>query len=259
MRLHTAFCTHRGSTPGQQDAVLVGTCVHQADDLEAPLMIDDGVLVAIADGLAVSPRSGQVSRILLEILPAILRDHPEWLRDGLLSNRHLREAHVRLCERAERLPRLRGGASTLVAAQVHEDRVAILNCGDSRAYLRQVNGDIRQLSCDHTELQRLRDAGIAAEGVEYASLYDVLTDCIGTDPDDGAFAIHRVEARLAAGDLLVLCSDGVHDVLAEADWHRILRASGDPPTLVAATRRAVLRAGAPDNFSVIALARTTSG
>ncbi|NCT66659.1 MAG: serine/threonine-protein phosphatase [Rhodanobacteraceae bacterium] len=259
MHLHAAFCTHRGSPPGQQDAVLVGTRVHQAMDLEAQVVIDHGMLAAIADGLAVSPRSGRVSRTLLELLPAIVREHPDWLRDDLLANRHLREAHTRLCDRAERSPGLRGGASTLVAAQVREDRVAILNCGDSRAYLRRADGDIGQLSRDHTELQRLRDAGIAGEGVEYASLYDMLTDCIGTDPDDSDFSIHRVEARLAMGDLLVPCSDGVHDVLAEADWHRILRASGDPPTLIAATRHAVPRAGAPDNFSVIALARTTSG
>ena len=260
MSLQIAFCTHRGSTLGQQDSVLIGTQVHQADDLESQSVIEGTeVLLAIADGVAASDRSGFVSRALLELLPKAKQEHPEWLRDGLLSNRHLREAHTRLCERAERLPRLRGGASTIVAAHVREEHVTILNCGDSRAYIRLADGNIRQLSRDHTELQQLLDSGEADEGVQYASFYDRLTDCIATDPDESDFAIHRVEMRLAAGDLLVLCSDGVHDILPEQEWHDILRASSDPEALVSTTRSAVLRAGASDNFSVIAAAMAVVG
>ena len=260
MSVCIAFCTHRGSTPGQQDSILIGTQVYQADDLECQLVIEGAeALLAIADGLAVSDRSGFVSRALLELLLMALKENPHWLRDGLLSNRHIREAHKLLCERAERVPRLRGGASTIVAAHVCEDHVAILNCGDSRAYIRMADGTIRQLSRDHTELQRLRDSGIADEGVQYASLYDMLTDCIATDPDESDFAINRVEARLGPGDLLVLCSDGVHDILPEIEWHDILRSSSNPEALTARTRSAVLRAGASDNFSVIAAGVSATG
>jgi len=254
MPLQIAFCTHRGATPGQQDSVLVGASVHQGADLEVRAIIDDDtLLVAIADGLAVSPRSAAVSRALLEQLAIALPQCDD------MPGRRLREAHRLLCEHAKRHPRLRGGASTIVAAQVTESRIAVSNCGDSRAYLRSANGDVRQLSRDHTELQRLIEAGSATEGTEYASFYDVLTDCITTDPDESDFAIHGREARLDPGDLLVLCSDGVHDVLAKADWHTMLGAADNPATLVSATRTAVLAAGAPDNFSVIAVSRTIVG
>lgn len=260
MSFEIAFCTHRGSTPGQQDSVLIDTQVYQADDLESqPFIEGSELLLAVADGLAVNERSGFVSRALLSALPSALKMNPEWLREGLLSNRHLREAHLVLCQRAERIPHLRGGASKIVAAHIREDRVAILNCGDSRAYIRFADGNIRQLSRDHTELQQLRESGVADKGVQYASLYDRLTDCIETDPDESDFAIHRVETRLGAGDLLVLCSDGVHDMLSEYVWHDILRAASDTARLVSATRRALLQAGASDNFSAIAVAVVTAG
>jgi len=110
MPIRIAFCTHRGSTPGQQDSVLIGSQVHQHDDFESHADLDStALLLAIADGLAVSPRSGDVSRALLDVFPKAVQNNPQWLRDGLLSNRHLREAHTLLCDRAARQPRLRGG------------------------------------------------------------------------------------------------------------------------------------------------------
>lgn len=258
MPIRIAFCTHRGSTPGQQDSVLIGSQVHQHDDLASHVDVEStAMLLAIADGLAVSPRSGDVSRALLEVFSKALDDNPQWLRDGLLSNRHLREAHTRLCDRAARQPRLRGGASTIVAAYVREDHVAIINCGDSRAYVRRANGDIGQLSRDHTELQQMLESGDVEAGTDYASIYDRLTDWIETNSNESDFAIHRDEIRLEAADLLVLCSDGVHDVLPQPQWHDIMRASSDPATMVATTRSSVLEAGAFDNFSVIAAAITT--
>lgn len=254
MPFQIACCTHRGATPGQQDSVLIGTVVHQDADLEVQTLVDDdSILVAIADGLSVSARSAAVSHALLERLP-IAVPHGD-----TLSGRHLREAQRLLCERAQRIPRLRGGASTIVAARVTVGHITVLNCGDSRAYLRSASGDVRQLSRDHTELQYLIETGAASKNVEYASIYDVLTDCITADPNDTDFAIHRGEACLAPGDLLALCSDSVHDVLTKVDWHTMLGTAADPAALVSATRAAVLAAGAPDNFSVIAVSNVIIG
>lgn len=259
MPIRIAFCTNIGSTPGQQDSILIGTQVYQDDDLDTHADCDGNeVLLAIADGLAVSAQSGHVSRALLEVFAKAVPNNPQWLHDGVLSNRHLREAHLKLCDRAALKPRLRGGACTIVAAHIHENKLAIINCGDSRAYIRQASGDIRQLSRDHTELQRMIESGEADEDTQYASLYDQLTDWIEADSNESEFAIHRDEMRLATGDLLVLCSDGVHDVLPESQWHDIMRTSHDPATLVAITRSSVLETGAFDNFSVIAAAITAA-
>lgn len=258
MSIHVACCTHRGSPPSQQDALLIGTEIRQSDNWSRrfnPAGTD--VLVAVADGVGANPNSRFVSRALLDELPEVIAQNPEWTQDGLLSNRHVREAHLRLCAAAAHRRRLRGGATTIVAAHVRDGRAVVLNCGDSRAYLRTSDGTVRQLSRDHTELQRLRDSGDAADGIDYASIYDMLTDCIAADPEESDFSIHRAEVVLGHTDVLVLCSDGVHDALTDAVWRGIMAEVRDPGELVAAARAEVLKAGAPDNLTFIALSTST--
>lgn len=254
MSFHVACCTHRGSPPSQQDALLIGTEIRQSDNWSRSFIPDGAdVLVAAADGVGANPNSKFVSRALLDEIPGVIAQHPEWTHDGLLSNRHVREAHLRLCAAATHRRRLRGGATTIVAAHVRDGRAVVLNCGDSRAYLRTSDGAVRQLSRDHTELQRLRDNGDAVDGIDYASIYDMLTDCIAADPEESDFSIHRAEVALGPADVLILCSDGVHDALTDPGWRGIIAERSDPGELIAATRAAVLKIGAPDNFTAVAL------
>jgi len=261
MSLRIACCTHRGSPYRQQDALLVDARVRQCDDWQGDWAVDgDGILIAVADGLASSVDSGFISRALLVQLAVVLADDPAWRGEGVLCNRHLRDAQMRLCAEAAGSPRMRrGAATTIVAAHVHRGRLVVLNCGDSRAYLRRADGEVRQLSRDHTELQRLIELGEAEAGVEYARFYDMLTDYICADPEEADFAIHRIETAWSAADCLVLCSDGVHDTLGEARWSALIGAARDPVELVATARAAVLEAGAPDNFTLAALAAAGIG
>lgn len=254
MSIHVACCTHRGSPPSQQDALLIGTEIRQSDNWSRSFnSARADLLVAVADGVGAKPNSKFVSRAMLAELPEAIAQNPGCTHDDLLSNRHVREAHLRLCAAATHRPRLRGGATTIVAAHVRDGRAVVLNCGDSRAYLRTSDGAVRQLSRDHTELQRLRDNGDAVDGIDYASIYDMLTDCIAADPEESDFAIHRAEVALGPADILVLCSDGVHDALTDAVWRGIIAERSGPGELIAAARAAVLKVGAPDNFTLIAL------
>ena len=116
-----------------------------------------------------------------------------------------------------------------------------------------MSGEVAQISRDHTELNRLRESGIAETGVEYGSIYDALSDCLIADPEETGFAIHCEPLELQDGDLLILCSDGVHDVLGDVAWCALIAEHATPQTLVQQTRQHVLAAGAPDNFSIIAV------
>lgn len=233
--------------------MLVGAEVKQFRNLH-PKELDcgDEVLIALADGVATSPNAQFASRFILEELARVLEQHPQWCQDELITGRHVREVHARLCAEVSSRPHLHGSSSTLVAAHVRGNRAAILNVGDSRAYLRKSDGSVRQLSHDHTELQRLRDAGEANDETEYASVYGALSDCLIADSLESGFAIHRTTANLAPADLLVLCTDGVHEVLGDERWQALLAGNPEPTTLVEVTRAVVLKSGAPDNFSVIA-------
>lgn len=251
-RWRVAFAMHRGAPARQQDAVLVGVEVWQEDRL-APqeALTETDVLAALADGVATSPSAQFASRFVLKTLPRVIAEHPQWLQEGYVAARHVRETQARLAAELARRPGLRGSSCTLVAAHFLAGHVVVLNSGDSRAYLRRRDGSVQQLSRDHTELQRMIDAGEADATTEYASIYDALSDCLIADPHEGGFSIHRAETRLQDGDAVILCTDGVHDVLGEAAWRKQMEALADPFPLVQATHEAVLKAGAPDNFSLV--------
>jgi serine/threonine protein phosphatase PrpC len=254
MPFRIAYCMHRGKPLQQQDALLVQGEVRQSKNLlPVETQVDDEVLIALADGVAASPNAQLASRFVLSELPRVMSERAHWCQDGLVNGRHVRELHARLCGELARRPQMYGSSSTIVMAQIKDSRVVVLNTGDSRAYLRKCDGSIRQLSQDHTELQRLRDAGTADATTEYASLYGALSDCLIADSEESDFAIHLATLTLAPGELLVLCTDGVHDVLGDAPWQTMMTQHADPLTLVDAARAALLAVDAYDNFSLIAV------
>ncbi len=254
MPIQIAYCMHRGDTPSQQDALLVDNTVYQSADL-LPCKTNLGmdVMVAIADGVATSPQAQLASKLVLKTLAAALVQRPEDCVEGLLSARHIRWTQARLSAVLSVNRATRGASSTVVAVHLKDGHAVVLNVGDSRAYLRTAAGSVRQLSQDHTELQRLRDSGEADASTHYASIYNALSDCLVADPQESEFDIHRETVRLVPGMLFVLCSDGVHDVLGEPIWQALISENYEPFALVEATRAAVLKAGALDNFSIIAL------
>lgn len=256
-QLRVAVTMHRGNNPDQQDAIWLAGTAFQHDDLPMQVIDCDQGLFAVADGLANSPTPARASRLALEALAKSLRDHPEWTAyDGLPGSRHVRAAQTALCEAVATRQLTRGAATTVVAAHVQQGRVAVLNSGDSRAYLIRANGSTRQISRDHTELQHMIDRGEAEAGVQYASMYYLLSDCLAADPESSDFAIHRDTLELHPGDRLILCSDGVHDEVDEVQWLAAMAAESDPARLVEITRQTVFDRGASDNFSIIALACT---
>lgn len=242
------LCTHRGSASEQQDAVLFASRVIQSAHLFHSEQVDrNDLLIAVADGVATSPAAALASRRYLAALARVSAD----AAGQPMTARHIRTAHQLFCDELTRKRSSYGASTTLVAAHLIGRRVAVLNVGDSRAYRRSASGEVVQVSRDHTELNRLRESGIADTGVEYGSIYDALSDCLVADPEETGFAIHCESLELQDGDLLILCSDGVHDVLADAAWRALIAEHAIPQALVQQTRQHVLAAGAPDNFSII--------
>ena len=254
-RLRIAATMHRGRNRHQQDAMWLAGCACQHADMpprEIPVAAE--TLLVIADGVATSPTPARASLLVVQALAERLQARPEWSFDGLLGTRHVRATHTVLCDALASRRLAWGASTTLVAAHLRGNHLAIVNSGDSRAYLIRNNSDTTQLSRDHTELQHLIDSGQAQAGIEYASVYHALSDCLIADPEAEDFAVHRETTELKPGDRLILCSDGVHDVLDESAWLAAMAAETDPLGMVEATRRSVLERGAPDNFSMLALA-----
>jgi protein phosphatase len=96
--------------------------------------------------------------------------------------------------------------TTLVAARVSGNDLAVLNVGDSRAYLLH-NGELRQVSVDHSYLKEQVELGlITLEQARDSPLQSVITRAIGAEADVHPDLFHEV---LAPGDVVLLNSDGL--------------------------------------------------
>ncbi|MBN1178050.1 MAG: serine/threonine-protein phosphatase [Anaerolineae bacterium] len=143
---------------------------------------------------------------------------------------------------------VREAGSTMVAAVVKGDLLHVANVGDSRAYLVR-NHAITQLTRDHTLTQQKLDQHIIQpEQVALDPDRSVLTRSLGAGPDVKVDLFPPL--KLAAGDVVLLCSDGLTDMVDEAE---IVRTVQDEPPKRAAQRliAAANRRGGFDNISVI--------
>lgn len=238
------FTQHCGANPSQQDALWNGVELFQEKNLPvtAVQLSEPDWMIAVADGVAISPAPAKASRCVLESLA----------RQGSarsLNGRRVREAHEALCEKLAR-GKTYGSATTLVAVQYKEGRCEVVNVGDSRAYLITAKGEWRQLSHDHTILNDLIARGEAKPDEHYAEMYNGLAHCLAADFEEDDFAVHYQGVSLQAGDRLLLCTDGVHDILG-AGLQQLHQQSLSLVEQVTAWRKAVLAAGAPDNFTLV--------
>jgi len=252
--LEIAFTQHRGKiNRQQQDCLLINGAIHQAPALPiTPLTLAaEDVLLAVADGVVSSSAPRRASRTVLEELAKAIQEHPEWRQEGFVSARHLRHVQTRLADQLADNPKTYGAATTIAVAHIRSHRAVVLNVGDSRVYHADREGRWQRLSKDHTVLQGLIDQGKASPDKEYASIYNDLEHMLIADHEEIDFAIHRVVVTLASGDTLVLCTDGVHDVLSEQAMWGMFDPGLDVAEQVKVWRKAVWQAGAGDNLSVI--------
>jgi protein phosphatase len=146
---------------------------------------------------------------------------------------------------------LHGMGTTLTVAAIDGTRAAFAHAGDSRLYLFR-GGALRQMTTDHTVAQELVAKGdLEPEAARFHAGQHMLTRCLSADadvePECGAFA-------LDAGDLLVLCSDGLHGLVSGEELTGVLRDAAASRDLERAAEACVELAnshGGTDNVSVV--------
>ncbi|WP_246266042.1 PP2C family protein-serine/threonine phosphatase [Aromatoleum diolicum] len=170
---------------------------------------------------------------------------------GVLS-RAVCVANDEIRREAMKTPELSGMGSTLVVATFLADCVVSVHVGDSRLY-RLSEGGLQQLTRDHTMLQELVDGGImSAEESARSQFRGLLTRGLGVS----ATVVPEVGTHAArAGDIFLLCSDGLTDMLADDEIADVLASiiTGDGLLAPAADRLVELAncRGGRDNISVI--------
>jgi PPM family protein phosphatase len=209
-------------------------------------------LLAVADGMG-GHAHGEVAS---SVAVAALLDLDTRLRGvdlagvDLLAVLHeaIDAAGTRLTELGHQEPELRGTGTTVVAFLVDGTRIGVLHIGDSRAYLLR-DGELRQLTRDHTLVQSLVDEGRISEAEAAVHprrswLVKTLQDSSTPEPD-----LFAIEAR--TGDRYLICSDGVTAVLDSDDIHEVLSGVAEPEQAVARLVELANEGGGPDNITCV--------
>jgi protein phosphatase len=214
------------------------------------LLVADGVGGAVAGEVA--------SRTAIQALVDLVIETPDWimrldepLAQEVLQRMERRFQKVRevLVERARIDPALRGMATTMTVACTVGPDLLTAHVGDSRAYLCR-EGRLSRLTRDQTMAQSLADAGaIRPEEVATHPGRHVLTSAIATR---GAFVQVEVgRSRLRDGDQLLLCSDGLTEMVDEEAIAAVLRIPGPASDACRELVDLALQAGGEDNVTVV--------
>ena len=141
------------------------------------------------------------------------------------------------------------GMATTLTALVTDGRSVVLgHVGDSRAYLLRA-GELRQITTDHTYVQHLVETGRLSDQARATHPWrNVVLRSLDGDPEGSAPDITRLDARI--GDRLMLCSDGLTDLVDDARIAAVLR-SEDPEEAAAELTAAALGAGGRDNITCV--------
>lgn len=203
-------------------------------------------VACIADGLGGMGGGDMASRLAVTSFRSALGeyglDEKAMLAAANIANESIRSAQV-----AGPHNRM---ASTLIAVALMEDRIVGIHCGDSRASIARGKG-IRRLTTDHSEGQRLLEAGkLSKEELPSYPRKHILESALGVRDQPRIDTIHF---DLLLGDRIILTTDGVHNLVPLREMQRLCASSSSPNALIEKVEEAVLEIGPADNFSMLAL------
>lgn len=209
---------------------------------------DAAALLIVADGMGGHQGGEVASRLAVEVIRQICAES-----QGLSYSDSLGQAFAAansvILERAGENPALLGMGSTATALLLNGQDAWFAHIGDSRLY-RQRGGALLQLSEDHSLVSEMVKAGLMTpdQAVRHPSR-NIITRALGSDAE----AMPQVTDQpfdVRAGDRFLLCSDGLHDLVSEAE---MLEAISGPSPEVACQALVELakERGGKDNISLI--------
>jgi len=218
-------------------------------------------LVVLADGMggynAGEVASGMATTVLTTELRQMLEEHAPHEVDpqsgqkaaAKMLQQQIAKANSSIFQAAQSQPQYAGMGTTLVVALFYDNKVMVAHIGDSRLY-RMRGDEFSQVSKDHSLLQEQIDAGmLTKEQAKGSSNKNLVTRAMGIDPAVEP-EIHEYDTQ--PGDIYLLCSDGLSDMVSDEDIGMALQALG--ANLNLAVQQLVQMAndnGGRDNVSVV--------
>jgi len=222
-----------------------------------------GWLFALADGVGGQERGEVASRLAVETVQSGFRKIPKGIMHVSLLPRLVQEANHAIFDQGNAAPHhsdarysdpggaiLPGGthmATTLVLCALRFDSAVVSHVGDSRCYLAR-NGNLTALTHDHTMVdEQVRLGLISRAEASVGANRHILTRALGSEL---FVAADTITVNIMPGDILLLCSDGLHGYVSEAEIQQIVASAPSLDQAAAALVAAANAAGGYDNVSV---------
>ena len=250
MIYHGYLVSHGGNirSNNEDNGYLDG--VYRYDDRqfywECECSTSDNVVGAVFDGVGGEHYGEAASRLAAETLSK-MGEFPSFSQE---FRQYIREANRRILEYSSS-----GLASTAVLLSVENNQYCFCNIGDSRAYLFR-NHNLKQVSSDHNLISRMVEEGIlskeqAKNHPERHTIYQYL----GLRESDGMILDPFISGKneVSSGDLFLLCSDGLTDMVEDREIEKTLRKDLDVRTTANILLQTALDQGGKDNITILLL------
>jgi len=267
LRVHSHGATHPGrKRTTNEDQFLIAALTKALQVQQTSLPQDEvhysgpqGHLFLVADGVGGNAAGEKASALAVNLIESFVLDTLNWclqLRssnaaDALLAEfqQAMEQADRQLLHESRRRPELHGMGTTLTLAYCLGDQLFVAHVGDSRCYLLR-RGLLYRLTHDHTLVAEMVKRGmLRAEEAAHHGYRHVITNVVGGSDPGVRVEVHKLP--LESGDVLLLCSDGLTEMVSDQEILAVLQDVADPAR---ATERLVARAneqGGKDNVTVV--------
>lgn len=231
--------THRGVVREQnQDAFVCDT------------LADGRVVALVCDGMGGARAGNVASTMAVELFMEVIKEGEVPQGEDIVRcmRKAAERANHQVFQRATQDDACIGMGTTLVAAIASDKEATILNEGDSRAYYITKEG-ITRITRDHSLVEDLVLRGeLTPEEARTHPKKNLITRALGADPELKADVFHN---SFAGGDYLLLCSDGLSNIVTEQEILYEVIHGGEADTCCQRLLDIALHRGAPDNVTVV--------
>ena len=203
-------------------------------------------LFVVADGMGGHQAGDYASKCTVEVMiKEIAKSEGEDIERILVKA--IKSANREIIKEASGDEHLKGMGTTVVAATVKEQMLYFANVGDSRLYL--IRDDIRQITKDHSLVEEMvRSGKLKKEEARKHPNKNVITRAVGVERKVN---IDFFDLRVRKGDKILLCSDGLSNMLEDSEICAIVKSGGDVEERARKLITAANQNGGKDNISVV--------
>lgn len=204
----------------------------------------------VADGMGGAAAGEIASRIFADTVKAVFAGHDGRSEENTIARiqTSFKLANDKILKHVDRHPADQGMGCTAELLAFCEERFIVGHVGDSRTY-RMKNGVLKQLTKDHSLVQEQLDQGIITpEEARRHTMRNVILRAVGVND---TVALDILKGKRQSGDLFLLCSDGLTDMIDDPTVQAALNGGGSLSDKTAALVQLAKSAGGKDNVTVV--------